>query len=71
MLLTLGAGGVILMVSKQRSCDHRPQPESCFSYSRLGTLCDYVTYASCMWKCEFYEDVSEFSYLGATCASRD
>jgi len=35
MLLTLEAGGITLMVSEQRSCDHRPRPESCISYSRL------------------------------------
>jgi len=61
MLLTLGAGGVTLIVSEQRSYDYRPRPDSWISYSHLGTFCDYVTYASSMWKCEFYEDVSEFS----------
>jgi len=36
------AGGVTLMVSQQWSCDHRPWPESCISYCRLGILCGYV-----------------------------
>jgi len=51
MLLALGAGGVTLMVSEQRSCNHRPQPESCISYIHLGTRRGYVTYTCFVCKC--------------------
>jgi len=51
MLLALRVVGVTLMVSEQRSCDYRPRSESCISSSRLGILCDYVTYASFVQVC--------------------
>jgi len=41
-----------LIVSEQRSCDHRPRLESYISYSRLGTRRANVTYVLLVCKCE-------------------